>query len=418
MKYLNSVVAILLVLIVGNAATAARTKSSRKKTKAPVSRVDYTFRQTPDGYKSPLGKTYKGRVSKDLTAIIYFKTPDIASVKYCLGDSDGIEYNYAWQQVGNNIFISDENDPLQISENGLSLTSVFTGVNYNISSSADNVDPNSNTTMVFIPQYGGDNPWLFSTDGSVRRSFDDDESGETGTCTKLGDNVYKVVFETKPDYPYQHHYESYILVGDNAYNIYSDYASDGRKNLKTKVEDFTYNPQDSTVTITRINGSTDVTPYLKDIRDADREDGLKSATNKLSTFQIMAEKWNRKTAEDVRKDRVKGSFYYKGKKFQVLKNGSVVQKDRSCSGIFEEKHGGKDYHIYTWSKLFEGGDAFLIVGNKVYPMDVGCCSCVYTFDYNPGSKKVTVVGGCDGEEETVVTPLSRMKPASQITWYK
>ncbi|MCH5238082.1 MAG: hypothetical protein J1E95_09845 [Muribaculaceae bacterium] len=108
---------------------------------------------------------------------------------------------YAWHQDKDYVFISDNKDPLKISENGKTLTSVYTGPVYNIgkgSSARPAYTPDGNNDMIFVDDYY-DKPWILSPDGTAIREFDK-EMSETGKYTKTKEGIIKLEFNSKPDY--------------------------------------------------------------------------------------------------------------------------------------------------------------------------------------------------------------------------
>lgn len=137
MKKIITALMLLSMLLMG--ATEVDAKSKRKtKAKSTTTTVNYKFQETEDGFKSPIGHTYvakyhpvyKNEICNKI--VINFQDSNIVKITfYTTLDSEDTMY-YAWSQDENYIFISDNKDPLKISENGKTLESVNTGLIYNI----------------------------------------------------------------------------------------------------------------------------------------------------------------------------------------------------------------------------------------------------------------------------------------------
>lgn len=408
------------------ARTSANSKNRSKSKPRSSSMVNYKFKETTDGFKSPEGHTYTaklGTARQDETictkAVITFVNPEIVKISYFTSDGWEEEKDYAWRQDKDYIFISDDKDPLIISENGKALTSAYTGTTYNIRDvkfQRPAFSPDVEQDIIYKDVFYG-NPWILSPDGTAIRQFGDNLS-ETGNYKEIVKDAYKLEFNSTPDYEFTHTFNKYLIVGDTIYEVQNAYCdSDGR--LRTpRVDEFTYNPVDRMITITKVNGSSDVMRYMDKIFNPEIYGRVSSSSIPLNKLSEVACRWPSKNKENDGENQRVGSFTYRGQKFILLKNGSVILKDRSRDGIYKQFDGGKSYQVYTWTPFREGGDSFLIVGDKVYSIDRGCCECVYSYTYDWKNKIVIMEGGCDGEEsEYEKTPLSKMKPVATITWY-
>lgn len=424
---LTIVSVMLSVGIITEAKTTNKGNAKAKTKRSTTATVNYTFQTTADGFKSPEGYTYTARLEtprKDeivcTKAVMTFINSEIMKVTYynSAGWTEEVKY-YAWHQDKDYIFISDDNDPLKISENGKTLTSVYTGSVYNIGKSGyhrPEYTPDVSNDMIFVDVFYG-RPWILSPDGTATREFDK-EVWETGKYTKNDGGFYKLEFNSKLNDIYPHQHSRYLIVGDTIYNVHTAYEYSDPTLTTPRVDDYTYDPSTKSVIITKVNGSTDVSNYMRKLYNPEIYGPLKSSTIPLSKLNVIGYSWKPKNKEQNGVNQVVGSFTYKGQKFTLMKNGAVILKDRSRGGIYEEYDGGKSYQVHTGSLFYEGGDSFLIVGDNVYAIDIGCCDCVYSFTYDWKNKIVIEEGGCDDEISIERTPLSKMKPVAVITWTK
>lgn len=431
MRTVLKIMTLASLILMGGGMLEART-SVKGKTRSnskvhSASKVNYRFKETTDGFKSPEGHTYTaklGTARQDeiacTKAVITFIDPEIVKISYFTSEGwQDEEKYYAWHQDKDYIFISDDKDPLRISENGKTLTSVYTGPVFNIGDvkfQRPAFSPDVERDIIFKDLYYG-TPWILSPDGTATRQFNS-ELSETGNYKELGNEAYKLEFNSTPDYKYQHSFHRYVIVGDTVYSVHDAYCdSDGRL-MSPRIDEFTYNPEDRMLTITKVNGSSDVMRYMDKIFNPEIYGRYSTPSVPLSKLSEVACRWQSKSKENDGENQLAGSFNYKGQRFILLKNGSVILKDRSREGMYEQFDDGKSYQVYTWSPFYEGGDSFLIIGENVYAIDRGCCDCIYSYTYDWKNKVVVMEGGCSGEDpEYEQIPLSKMKPVATITWY-
>ena len=201
---------------------------------------------------------------------------------------------YAWHQDKDYVFISDNKDPLKISENGKTLTSVYTGPVYNIgkgSSARPAYTPDVNNDMIFVDDYY-DKPWILSPDGTAIREFDK-EMSETGKYTKTKEGIIKLEFNSKPDYNYGHHYSKYIIVGDTIYTVNNAYVYPDSNITSPRVDEYTYDPSTKSVTINKVNGTTAVSNYMKQLYDPELYGPLTTPTIPLAKLEVTGYRWKR-----------------------------------------------------------------------------------------------------------------------------
>lgn len=376
-------------------------------------------------YMSPQGNSYKAKINlpgkkSDSTDYIEmsFISPDVVKITYIedeLGDDYNNDHYFAWRQDKDLIAISDGNVPLRISDDGRQLISEHTGVVYDKIPycAQDSWAPQSAGNEIFVFDFG--HPWILATDGSVTSNFTA-QNMEKGQFTPISDGALRIFFTTDPAFVGPLEYSNFILVGDTVFRVHSAFTSVDHIPYDPVVTDFTYSSADQTVTVTGINGSSNVEPFVDDIFDSYLfdEGTPHTPTVPIAKLPESVHRWV-ETPETVEAARTPvATFTVKGEKYLLLNDGTAVTPDRARKGSYEVKNNGEYTIVIVEYPLVEGRDAFLVVGDNVYSIDVGCCACSYRYDYDDATKTVTKTGGCDDEEEVEKIPLSKMKRVAKM----
>ena len=409
-RIINILLAIVVIGCLGIEAKTTKKSGKKKSISSKSVTTNYKFETTDEGFKSPIGHTYYlGKLAWNTEkCYMSFITPDKIEI-FAGPKSNRVRVQYAWKQDGNFIFISDFGEPLKLSDDGKSLTGVYTGTSYTISGNVPIKDKNSENKI-----YSGMYTWWLSPDGKIVSSTypQSDFSPEiTVNSIKVLEDSYLIC-----EYNYQiNDLSPKFLINNNAAYEFERFRKDKEwdendwKNFYylESCTNAIYTPENNTVT-------------LKDVRASNYDNGEKintqSFTLPLNYFRKAAELWDPK-ANDIKADPQKGTFTLNGTKYIITEKGQAYSSNRDQSASIGRINDSAYLFTIGYGSIIpaEGYDQYLVVDNNLYsmPTDTGI---EININYDPTSKKVIITSSDEYYNET--KPLSKYPKAAAISIVK